>query len=273
MLARYRCTSAGFSRPGRCPSSRYQRPVPRAPHRVESLGDRIAALRARRDWWWFRWEPVVAVTVAALFVLGLGLLFTGVVPFGDRVPVKPAVPPAVAGPTPPAADSSTSGSTRVTPEPLAVQPGGPAVGSPAEDRVLHAFGPVPVGSTSPPLVLAVTNLLAYPVEVRAVATRSASFTIQDDACTTAVLQPRTTCHLAVVFVPTSAGDARSPIAVRLRQVCTSSVYWPCNAAESRIQSGAPDGARTVLPSGQVAVDWTTALNDGLNSLFVEGTTV
>jgi hypothetical protein len=103
-------------------------------------------------------------------------------------------------------------------------------------------------------------------------TRSASFTIRDDACTTAVLQPRTTCRLTVVFAPTSAGDARSPVAVRLRQVCTSSAYWPCDAGELQIRTGVRDGARTVLPSGQAAVDWTTVLNDGWNDLWVEGTT-
>jgi hypothetical protein len=136
---------------------------------------------------------------------------------------------------------------------------------------VHAFGSVAVGSTSPPLVLAVTNTQANPVEVRAVTTRSASFTIRDDACTTAVLQPRTTCRLTVVFAPTSGGDPRSPVATRLRQVCTSSLYWPCDAGESQIRAGVPDGARTVLPSGQVAVDWTTNLNDGWAELWVEGT--
>jgi hypothetical protein len=108
--------------------------------------------------------------------------------------------------------------------------------------------------------------------VRAVATRSASFTIRDDTCTTAVLQPRTTCRITVVFAPTSPGDAQSPVAVRLRQVCTNSVYWPCNAGESQIRTGVRDGARTVLPSSQVAVDWATVLNDGWNDLWVEGTT-
>jgi hypothetical protein len=232
------------------------------------MRDQTTAMRE----WWDRWAPVVAVTVAAPIVLGLGLVFTGVISLDDRAPAEPAEPPAMAVPARPPADPPTSGPTSATPESLAVQPGGPAVGSPAEDRVVHAFGSVSVGSTSPPLLLAVTNPLAYPVEVRAVATRSTSFTIRDDACTTAVLQPRTTCRLTVVFAPTSAGDARSPVAVRLRQVCTSTVYWPCNAGEPQIRTGVPDGARTVLPSGQVAVDWTTALNDGLNDLWVEGTT-
>jgi len=137
---------------------------------------------------------------------------------------------------------------------------------------MRPFAPIPIGSTSPPLVLAVTNFLAYPVEVREMATRSASFTIRDDTCTTAVLRPRTTCRLTVVFAPTSAGDAQSPVTVRLRQFCTSSVYWPCNAGETQIRTGVPDGVRTVLSSGQVAVDWTTALTDGLDSVWVEGTT-
>jgi hypothetical protein len=233
------------------------------------MGDRTAAVRE----WWHRWEAVLAVTVAALFVLGLGLVFAGVVhPPGDRASAEPAQRPVVVEPAQPPAALPTSGSTSAPPEPLTVQLGGPAVGSPAEDRFVHAFGPVPVGSTSPPLVLAVTNPLAYPVEVRSVATSSASFAIRDDACMTAVLQPRTTCRLTVVFAPASAGDARSPVAVRLRQVCTSSAYWPCDEGESQIRTGVPDGAHTVLPSGQVAVDWTTALNDGLNSLWVEGTT-
>ena len=230
-----------------------------------------------RGWWgrwWDRWEPVLAVTVAALIVLGLGLLFTGAVPVpgGDRRWAEQAQPPVVAEPARPPSDSPTSGPTSATSEPLAVQPGGPAVGSPPADRIVHAFGSVAVGSTSPPLVLVVTNPLAYPVEVRAVTMRSASFTIRDDACTTAVLQPRTTCRLTVVFAPTSAGDARSPVAARLRHVCTSSLYWPCNAGESQIRAGVPGGARTVLPSGQVAVDWTTNLNDGWDELWVEGTT-
>jgi hypothetical protein len=230
------------------------------------MGDRIAAVRGWWGPWWDRWELVVAVAVVALFVLGgLGLIFTGVVPApgGDGGRAEPAQPPS---------DLPTSGPTFATPEPLAVQPGGPAVGGPFADRVVHAFGSVAVGSTSPPLVLAVTNHLANPVEVRAVTTRSASFTIRDDACTTAVLQPQTTCRLTVLFDPTSAGDARSPVATRLRQVCTSSVYWPCNAGESQIRAGVPEGTRTVLPSGQIAVEWTTNLNDGWDDLWVEGTT-
>ena len=242
---------------------------PRAPHHVESV-DRIAALRG----WWDRWEPVVAVTVAVLFVLGLGLVFTGVVPApgGDGRGPEPARPAAVGEPARPAADPATSEPTSVTAEPLVVQPGGPAVGSPAADRFVHEFGPLRVGSTSPPLVLAVTNPLAYPVEVRAVTTRSASFAIRDDTCTAVVLEPRTACRLAVSFAPTSAGDVQSPVTVRLRQVCTSSVHWPCNAGESQIRTGVPDGTRTVLSSGRVAVDWTTDLTDGLDPLWVEGAT-
>jgi hypothetical protein len=239
-----------------------------APRPVESLGGRWEAVRD----WWDRWEPVLAVAIPVLMVLGIGLLWTGVVPLDDAAPAKPAQPQAVAEPGRPPAGPPAGGSTSAPPEPLAVQPGGPAVGAPAEDRVVHPFAPIPIGSTSPPLVLAVTNLLAYPVEVREVTTRSTSFTIRDDTCTAVVLRPRTTCRLSVVFAPTSAGDAQSPITVRLRQFCTSSVYWPCNAGASQIRTGVPDGARTILSSGQVAVDWTTALTDGLNSLWVEGTT-
>jgi hypothetical protein len=239
-----------------------------APRPVESVGGLREAVRD----WWDRWERVLAVAVAVLMFLGMGVVWTGVVPLDDPTPAQPAQPQAVAEPGRHPADPPTRGSTTPALEPLAVQPGGPAVGTPAEDRVVHPFAPIPIGSTSPPLVLAVTNFLAYPVEVREVATRSASFTIRDDTCTTLVLRPRTTCRLTVVFAPTSAGDAQSPVTVRLRQFCTSSVYWPCNAEEPQIRTGVPDGVRTILSSGQVAVDWTTPLTDGLGSVWIEGTT-
>lgn len=229
------------------------------------------------DEWWLRWEGVLAGVTAVAIGLGLaGLLLAAADPqaAGGTLPAPVPPVPVSARPAIPvsAVPAPPEPAPAVPPGSLTVQPGGP-VAAPVVDDVVHAFGSVAVGSTSAPLALEVTNRLAHPVEVRAVGTPdSPAFAIRDDTCTAAVLAPRTSCRVTVAFAPRAPGAARSSVAVSLREVCTSRAHWPCGTATPREAAASPGVVRSVLPSGRLAVDWTTELGDGWAALRVEGTT-
>src|SRR3954452_335857 len=119
-----------MDRTGTVTGSGYRAIGPYAQRPVESLGGRWEAVRD----WWDRWEPVLAVAIPVLMVLGIGLLWAGVVPLDDTRSGETGTTSSRGGTrTPSSRPPGGRVDVRATGA-LAAQPGGPAVGAPAEDR-------------------------------------------------------------------------------------------------------------------------------------------
>lgn len=77
-----------------------------------------------------------------------------------------------------------------------------------------AFGEQPVGSSSPPIVLRLTNRGRDGLPIRRVSVSGSDFRIARDGCSgTGALEPGGECSLSVLFVPASSGPRDARIAV------------------------------------------------------------
>ncbi|OLT20369.1 hypothetical protein BJF78_09630 [Pseudonocardia sp. CNS-139] len=188
-------------------------------------------------------------------------------------PPQPTQPPVTSEPEiepPGPAGAERRGNT------LALEPGGPQLGHPNTFGTDHDFGDVPVGSAGPPLTIELGNDLDHDFEVIGVRPADPNgpgdFTLTEDGCLGAVLDPGDTCPVGVAFVPAGAGPSQVTVEARLRHTCTATDYWPCRwQPDPGTDGGNRNFERLEQPDGSVVFEWTAALTDETGIVALTGT--
>jgi hypothetical protein len=158
------------------------------------------------------------------------------------------------------APASTSGHTTATTSsgnsPLALDLGGPHLGSPVGNFPDELFGDVAVGTASPPHAFELRNPFDYTVTVEELPINEESFQLTQDHCTGTTLPGSGVCAFAVIFSPGGEGKAEALLGVEMTHMCTSNTYWPCSwVPPSNGIDTTKNFTREELSTGEVVFHW------------------
>jgi len=198
-----------------------------------------------------------------LLLVGLALILAGCGGGGGPVIGSPSpTDPTSSGNTGPTSAPTVTLSPTTAGDPgVAIQVGGPSIGSPGPGPIALSFGEVAIGATSAAQVAELQSLAGHAATVVGMRIEGdASFRLEDDRCSGTVLPPGGSggCRFAVVFSPQRDGPAQAAIIVAMSHTCTAATYVPCSWDPQMWEGMATNFTREVLADGRVIFRWSSS---------------